>query len=432
MAETASFEGAQALFCAIADFVGTAKMHQEFLGGRARCHPNSLKKYPTYKDFKDLKKNQVIIDKAFKKTKLVGVSRKQIETLLEDKTSWYESSVLIAIKLLDEIKDINTNFGKIQAPNWQDLFYVRGAKSGNTTMDNISILFKYANKNDKKFGDINKWSPADIYFVSKDARKEVQEQVKMAKDNKSYTFLQLNNLCSNLIDSGDLLPLSLKKVENRAPHIDHINFNRTQEEKKLSNIKYTKTKKSKGGRNIQIHFTAPGKSQLKIRHVPSNDNFFATKTIKAEIQVTGFPRLGSIGSMNILLSVIKDADLKSGNVFAEKLKVEFDKGFKSYKKGIEELNVHYDINAYDGHSILEGYQSNKGLENMYEDYKQDRKKISKEKISDNINPVIEDYFDTNKKPKTTKSFSDSTMMIQSVIKYASSRSPQSGKFVIAK
>ncbi len=430
MAETASFEGAQALFCAIADFVGKPKMHQEFLGGRARCHPNSLKKYPTYKDFKDLKKNQVIIDKAFKKTKLVGVSRKQIETLLEDK-KWYESSVLIAIKLLDEIKDINTNFGKIQAPNWQDLFYVRGAKSGNTTMDNISILFKYANKNDKKFGDINKWSPADIYFVSKDARKEVQEQVKMAKGNKSYTFLQLNNLCSGLIDSGDLLPLSLKKVENRAPDIDHINFNRPLEEKKLSNIKYTKTKKSKGGRNIQIHFT-PGRSQLKIRHVPSNDNFYASKTIKAEIQVTGYPRLGSIGSMNILLSVIKDAGLKSGDKFAEKLKAAFDKGFKSYKKGIEELNVYYDINANDGHSILEGYQSNKGLKDMYEDYKQDREKISKEEISDNINPVIEDYFDTNKKPKTPKSFSDSTMMIQSVIKYASSRSPQSGKFVIAK
>ncbi|MDP7196782.1 MAG: hypothetical protein QF864_11410 [SAR202 cluster bacterium] len=429
MAETASFEGAQALFCAIADFVGTAKMHQEFLGGRA-LHPNSLKKYPTYEEFKKLKKNQVIIDKAFKKTKLVGVSRKQIETLLEDKL-WYESSVLIAIKLLDDIKDINTNFGKIQAPNWQDLFYVRGAKGGNTTMDNISILFKYANKNDKKFGDINKWSPADIYFVSKDAKKEVQEQVKIAKDNKSYTFLQLNNLCSGLIDSGDLLPLSLKKVENRAPHIDHINFNRPLEEKKLKKMKYTKTKKSKTGRNIQIHFT-PGTSQLKIRHVPSNDNFFATKTIKAEIQVTGYPRLGSIGSMDILLSVIRDAKTKSGNVFAENLKAAFDKGFKSYKKGIEELNVYYDIKANDGHSILEGYQSNKGLKDMYEDYKQDREKISKEEISDNINPVIEDYFDTNKTPKTTKSFSDSTMMIQSFIKYASSRSPQSGKFVIAK
>jgi len=429
MAETASFEGAQALFCAIADFVGTAKMHQEFLGGRA-LHPNSLKKYPTYKDFKDLKKNQVIIDKAFKKTKLVGVSRKQIETLLEDKL-WYESSVLIAIKLLDDIKKINSKFGKIQAPGWQDLFYVRGARGGDTTMDNISILFGYANKNDKKFGDINKWSPADIYFVSKDAKREVLEQVNMAKGNKSYTFLQLNNLCSGLIDSGDLLPLSLKKVENRGPHIDHCNFNRTQEEKKLSNIEYLKTKKSKGGRNIQIHFS-PGKSQLKIRHDPWNDKFAARNTIKVEIQVPGMPRLGSIGSMDILLSVIKDAGLKSGNVFAEKLKMAFDKGFKSYKRGIEELNVHYDINANDGHSILKEYQSNKGLENMYEDYKQERTVISKEKISDKILPIIEDYFNTNKKPKTKNSFSDSTMMVQSFIKYASSRSPQSGKFVIAK
>ena len=136
--------------------------------------------------------------------------------------------------------------------------------------------------------------------------------------------------------------------------------------------------------------------------------------------------------MKIFLSVIKDAGLKSGDKFAKKLKAAFDEGFKSYKKGIEELNVYYDIKANDGHSILEGYQSNKGLKDMYEDYKQDREKISKEKISDKIIPVIEDYFKTNKEPKTTKSFSDSTMMIQSFIKYASSRSPQSGKFVIAK
>ena len=80
------------------------------------------------------------------------------------------SSVLIAVKLLDDIKKINSKFGKIQDAGWQDFFYVRGATGGKTTMNNIDILFKYANKNDKKFGDINKWSPADIYFVSKNAK----------------------------------------------------------------------------------------------------------------------------------------------------------------------------------------------------------------------------------------------------------------------
>jgi hypothetical protein len=45
-------------------------------------------------------------------------------------------------------------------------------------------------------------------------------------------------------------------------------------------------------------------------------------------------------------------------------------------------------------------------------------------------PVIEKYFESHKKSK--KEFSDSTIMLQSFIKYASSRSPNSGNFVIAK
>ena len=55
-------------------------------------------------------------------------------------------------------------------------------------MDNIDTLFKYANKNDKKFGDINKWSPADIYFVSDAAKEEVTKQADEADENKTYTY----------------------------------------------------------------------------------------------------------------------------------------------------------------------------------------------------------------------------------------------------
>ena len=34
-------------------------------------------------------------------------------------------------------------------------------------MEDIEKLFTIANKQDKLFGDVNKWSPADIYFASK-------------------------------------------------------------------------------------------------------------------------------------------------------------------------------------------------------------------------------------------------------------------------
>ena len=411
--KTALFESAQALFCAMADYVGTGKMRQVL----------NLKKYPTYKDFKSLKKNQVIIEKAFKKTRVIGVSLKQIETLLKDNT-WYKSSVLIAVKLLDDIKKINSNFGKIQGAGWQDFFYVRGASGCKTTMDNIDTLFKYANKNDKKFGDINKWSPADIYFVSDDAKKEVQEVLNEAKSNKSYTFLQLNKLCNGLIKSGELLPLSLKKVENKVPDIVKYNFNRSQEEKNLSEMVYIETRKSKTGRDIQVVFQN-NRNQLKIRHDPHDTKFAATKTLKAELLAQGISgRLGSIGSMSILLSVIRDAGLKSGDKFADKLKAKFDKAYIVYKEGIDKLNDQYGVKSNDKHSVLSTED--------YEKYKEDRTVISKEELMDKILPVIEDYFKTNKKPKTKNSFSDSTMMVQSFIKYASSRSPMSGKYVIAK
>ena len=420
--KTALFESAQALFCAMADYIGTPQLKKEL----------NLKKYPTYKDFKSVKKNKVLIDRAFQQTRLVGVSLKQVETLLEDKT-WYESSVLIAVKLLDDIDDINAKFRKIKRAGWQDFFYVRGAQGGDTTMDNIDILFKYANTDNKKFGDINKWSPADIYFVSTEARTEVQEEVKRANANGTYTFLQLNNLCNGLIDSGDLLPLSLKKVIDGSARIVKYNFARKAEEKNLVKMTFIKTQKSKTGRDIQIMFKDT-KSQVKIRHDPHHNKFGASGTVKAEIVVTGAGgRGGSIGSMPILLSVIRDAHLKSGNVFAEKLKVAFDKGFKSYKRGIEELNVHYDINANDGHSILEEYQSNFGLQNMYEDYKQERAELSQKTLMSKIIPIIENYFNNPKHTEAKKnSLSDSTMMIQAFVKYATSRSPDSGQFVIAK
>ena len=411
--KTALFESAQALFCAMADFIGTTQLKKEL----------DLKKYPTYKDFKSVKKNKDIIDRAFKHTRLIGVSLKQIETLLEDKT-WYDSSVLIAVKLLDDIKKINSKFGKIQGAGWQDFFYVRGATGGKTTMNNIDILFKYANNNDKKFGDINKWSPADIYFVSDDAKKEVQEVLNEAKSNKSYTFLQLNNLCNGLIKSGELLPLSLKKVENREPHIVKYNFNRSREEKNLSEMVYIETKKSKTGRDIQVVFQN-NRNQLKIRHDPHDTKFAATKTLKAELLAQGISgRLGSIGSMSILLSVIRDAGLKSGDKFADELKEKFDKAYISYKRGIDNLNEEYGITASDSHDVLS--------DEDYEKYKKDRAEISQKRLMAKIIPVIDNYFKTNKKPKTKNSFSDSTMMVQSFIKYASSRSPMSGKYVIAK
>ena len=416
---TALAESAQALFCAIADYVGINEMEKKY----------TLEKYPTYSDFKSLKKNQKLITTSFKQTKIIGVSLPQIEKFLKNSDSWYESSLLIAIKLLKDIKKIDSDFTRIQGPNWQGLFYIRGGGGGDTVMNNIEYLFKHANKNDKKFGDVNKWSPADIYFVSQKGRKNIQNEADAVKENKSYTWLELNTVCNKLIKSGDLLPLSLKKVISGIPTIVKYNFQRTKEEKDLASCHYIGTRKSKTFRDIQISFK-DSKSQLKIRHDPHHSKFGASAILKCEIIVQGMGgRLGSIGTINILLSVIRDASCKkSAKKFHDDLKQKFDSGFKAYKKGIDKLNSSYKVNASDSHDKLK--KKLKGGKTKYDLYKDERAAISQKTLMKSVIPVIEKYFESHKKSK--KEFSDSTIMLQSFIKYASSRSPNSGNFVIAK
>ena len=219
MADTKDFESAQALFCAIADHVGKDNIDKVL----------NLDKYPTYQDFKNFKKHQKLITLADKRTKTIGVSLKRQEDLLED-TGWYESSVLIAIEIITKIHKIDSDFADIQSPNWQELYYVRGASGGKTTMDYIDKLFSAANKTEKQIGDVNKWSPADIYFASKTAKEKVKGEVDTLVRNKkqTYSFYKLNTLCNKLISEGHLFPLSLKKIITGKAKLVKYNFSRSQ------------------------------------------------------------------------------------------------------------------------------------------------------------------------------------------------------------
>ena len=404
-------ESAQALFCAVADLAGLSKMKKNL----------TLEKYPTYTLFKKDKKNKQYISDAWKATNLVGVSLSQIEKFLTSDKEWYESSVLIATAMLEKINSVSAKFAKVKTPGI-DIFYSRGATGGQSVMNDIDNLWTLANKNDKKFGDINKWSPADIYFVSTKARKVIKTEITEANTNKSYTWTELNSVCNKLIKSGDLLPLSLKKVISGKPLIVLYNFSRSKDEKDLADCKYIKCKKSGTGRDMQIIFKNAG-SQLKFRHDPHHTKFGANKALKGEIIVQGMGgRLGSIGSISILLSVIEDAGTKSAKQFHTDLTKAWNTGWKKYTKGIDNLNNDYGVAATDSHSKLK--------RKTYDQYKADRASLSQKTLMSSILPVIEKYFEKHKKSK--KAFSDSDIMVQAFIKYASSRSPKSGKFVIAK
>lgn len=81
----------------------------------------------------------------------------------------------------------------------------RGSKWVSTLQDH----FKKLNRQDGgEFSNVNKWSPADIYMLS-----PVGEKVDVTK---TRNLLELNSLLKDMIDSKDIIGVSLKKVGRTA------------------------------------------------------------------------------------------------------------------------------------------------------------------------------------------------------------------------
>ena len=225
---TSLAESSQALFCAIADYIGTKETNIIF----------DTNVSPNYTEFRNKVKEKTIKE-AYKRTDTPGVQLLDIETFLKKDEKWFISSMQIAKKLVNDISSIDPDL-KIAQKGFQKLFYFRGDSD---VMSNIEKLFKIANKSgyksQTKFGNVNKWNPADIYLASDKAKKQIINEVRTAKE-KVYTFQNLNILTSDLIDSGDLLPLSLKKTTKEAI-LQQVNFDRKTEidlikKKKIKNV----------------------------------------------------------------------------------------------------------------------------------------------------------------------------------------------------
>ena len=165
---TALAESSQALFCAIADFLGERKSKKVF----------DIEKYLTYIDFKRSIGKQAVAT-AEKRIRTPGITLLDIEEFLFKNNDWYKSSILIALKLVKDLIRVDADF-KIKQEGFQKLFYFRGDQ---LVMGNIEKLFKIANKspitikNQVKFGNVNKWNPADIYLASNKAKIDIAKAV---------------------------------------------------------------------------------------------------------------------------------------------------------------------------------------------------------------------------------------------------------------
>ena len=394
--KTALAESSQALFCAVADFLGERKSDKLL----------DIKKYLTFTDFKRAVGEQVI-SKAEKRIRTPGVTLSDIEEFLLKNNDWYKSSTLIALKLVKDITGIDADF-KLKQEGFQKLFYFRGDQE---VMGNIEKLFKIANTspitvaNQVKFGNVNKWSPADIYLATEKARKDIGDAALKAKP-KTYSFIDLNILTSNLIDSGDLLPLSLKKT-TKTVQLQKVNFDKKSEIKALEKVSLSPKKVTNWQPYKKVPFGTKGETrdmraflnnggEIKFRHDPSAKRFVA-EFIGGGAEARG----GSIGSIKLFCELFALVDKETSRQVLK----EYQEGEKLY---FEDLKL---------------IENLRGKDKKLFDF--ERGSISALNIINRIMPILKNWFTKTDKKKVDD-------FIRIIYQYITSRTPLSGKFVIAK
>ena len=400
-------ESSQALFCAIADKLG-AQNSQKFL---------DIKKYEDYAAFTGLPGTKSLIAASYKRIRVASkgspITLSQINKFLDENPDWYKSSVLIAKKLIKNINKIDPDYN-IKAADFQSLYYFRGDEE---VMGNIEKLFKIANKSpitkvpgQIKFGNVNKWSPADMYLASKYSKKQINSQLLEAtKESKTYTFGNLNELVNNLIDSGNLLPLSLKKKTTEDVILERVNFDKKAELKKIRDVsispqgvtdwkpyKQVPFGEKSETRDIRVFLNNNG--EVKFRHDPSAKRFVAEFIGKG-----AEARAGSIGSIKVFCELMAFVDKTT----AKKLLKAYQEGEKEYFKLLPEIQeLRKDKKRFDF----------------------ERGAISAITIINRIMPILKNWF-TRKHPRDKKEID---IFVKILYSYITSRSPLSGKFVIAK
>jgi len=410
--DTAKAESAQALFCAMADYLGASRVDDVF----------DLEKFPNYLSFKknwNTQFPQVKIESSFKSHVDADASLTEVEQLLSgttlknprEKDDWYKSSLLIAKKLIKDINKISKEFSSIKQPSWSSIFYVRGDKN---VMENIAELYKRANEIQKDlitegakgiaFSNINKWSPADIYFASPAAKKQISDEV---QGRRKMTFSVLNRMISKMISEGQLLPLSLKK-QTREVKIEKVNFNRPLELKKLGDIKYGGTndwkvyvKPKPGEKKIARYFTIylneSKTEEVSFRHDPSSSGNF-----KGEIKIAGMEaRSGSL-TQGPIVGIFRLVDPAFASNFEKSLN-DAMKQFRNDKKFYRQQ-----------------------LDKKIIDRKEYDFEVGALSAMDVTNVVIPLIIGWLKNKKHADEF------VRVVYQYATSRSEDSSKFVIAK
>tara|TARA_B100001094_G_scaffold186161_1_gene180340 strand:+ start:2237 stop:3607 length:1371 start_codon:yes stop_codon:yes gene_type:complete len=176
------------------------------------------------------------LKKAYDKCVTTGASFEEIESMDPD---WKKSSIMGALKL--------------KTPYGQGYKYLRGGDM----VDKVGDVFKKVKKVQGWYGDLNKWSPADIY-IAKSGFTAQQLQEELAGIT---TWETLNARMFELLKDKKFIGVSLKKME-RGANLADINF---PTDKSTVDFKYEKMESpmtstsgylimKKGPQEIKVNF----------------------------------------------------------------------------------------------------------------------------------------------------------------------------------
>jgi hypothetical protein len=176
------------------------------------------------------------LKKAYDKCVTTGASFEEIESMDPD---WKKSSIMGALKL--------------KTPYGQGYKYLRGGDM----VEKVSKAFSKVKKSQGWYGDLNKWSPADIYIAKSGfTAQQLQEEL-----DGITTWETLNARMFELLKEKKFIGVSLKKME-RGSNLADINF---PTDKSTVDFKYEKMESpmtstsgylimKKGPQEIKVNF----------------------------------------------------------------------------------------------------------------------------------------------------------------------------------
>jgi hypothetical protein len=173
--------------------------------------------------------DQKDLTKAYSRCDISETLKKILTDLPGD---WVKSSILGAERLYKEFKSKQYTFHR-----------------GSLWVRNLQNHFLKLNRQVREFSNVNKWSPADIYLVT-----SAGERVDFTK---TQSILELNNLLKDNLTSGDIIGVSLKKIETKEANLSYKNFGEKKPTVKFKDYSVAK-KNFFNSKDITIDYTVDG------------------------------------------------------------------------------------------------------------------------------------------------------------------------------